>query len=148
MEPSAVCTPSLLSEETEFDSDFVEAAKQCEHLAASALEDEDLFKQQALYQRLHQCLSQLQPTLNDPIPQEMVAQFTVSTRPQTVPAMDTESDLLCEYCIALSELLSGNRLTFSIEQTLQGLLYELTCFLSDTMLAPRWLATPEGTEPL
>jgi hypothetical protein len=130
------------------ESDFTVAATHCEELAASALESEHMSTQYALYKRLHECLTRLQPTLMDPIPENQIAQFTVSTLPRTRPAMDTETDLLCEYCLALSHLLSGNPLSLSVEETLQGLLYELTCFMADTMLAPRWLSTPLGLQPI
>jgi len=39
-------------------------------------------------------------------------------------------------------------MTLDVEETLKGLLYDLTCFLSDTMQAPRWLKTPQGNVPL
>ena len=117
-------------------------------LAAGALDTEHLPTQHELYQRLHECLTQLQPTLLEPIDENQMAQFTVSTLPRTRPTMDTESELLCEYCLALSHLLSGNPLSISVEETLQGLLYELTAFMTDTMLAPRWLSTPQGLQPI
>lgn len=148
MEAPAAWTHPLLHTELSPDMDFVEAAKQCEELVASALETEHLERQHELYQRLHECLEQLQPTLLDSIPEERMPEFTVSVLPDARPAMDTESELLCEYCLALSKLLSGNPLSFSIEETLQGLLYELTCFLADTILAPRWLTTPQGVRPI
>lgn len=148
MEATAVWTHPLLYVNVEPESDFTEAATHCENLAASALEAEHMQTQHELYQRLHECLIQLQPTLIDPIPDNMIAQFTVNEMPRAQPQMDTESDLLCEYCLALSHLLSGNALSLSVEETLQGLLYELTCFLRDTMLAPRWLNTPLGLQPI
>lgn len=148
MEAPAVWTHPLMYVEVEPESDFIDTIKHCENLAATALDEEDMLTQQALYQRLHQCLSLLHPTLNDPIPESLVEQFTVNVRPTTSPAMDTESDLLCEYCIALSELLSGSPRTLRIDETLQGLLYDLTSFLADTMQAPRWLNTSKGLHPL
>lgn len=148
MEANAVWTHPLLYVDVEPETDFVKAATHCEELAASALEAEHMQTQHELYDRLNACLTQLQPTLMDEIPEEQKAQFTVSALPHTFPKMDTESELLCEYCLALSHLLSGHPLSLSTEETLQGLLYELTCFLSDTMLAPRWLRTPLGVEPI
>lgn len=148
MEAPAAWTDPLLPAEQPAELDFVDAAKQCEELVASALETEQLEKQYEIYQRLHACLTQLQPTLLEPIPEARMAEFTVDALPETRPAMETESELLCEYCLALSRLLSGNPLSMSIEETLQGLLYELTCFLADTMLAPRWVTTPQGLQPI
>ncbi|MGL4725093.1 MAG: hypothetical protein ACRCWW_11395 [Scandinavium sp.] len=148
MEAPAVWTHPLMYVEVEPESNFIGAIKHCENLAATALDEENMLTQQALYLRLHQCLSQLHPVLNDPIPEAQVEQFTASVRPEISPSMDTESDLLCEYCIALSELLSGSPRTLRIDETLQGLLYDLTSFLADIMQAPRWLKTPEGLHPL
>lgn len=148
MEATAVWTHPLLYVTVEPETNFAEAATHCEDLAASALESEHLNTQHQLYQRLHECLTRLQPTLLEPITEEQMPQFTVSRMPSSAPTMDTESELLCEYCLALSHLLSGNPLSLSVEETLQGLLYELTCFLADTMLAPRWLETPQGLRPI
>lgn len=148
MEAPAVWTHPLLFTEFDPSLDFVDVATQCEELAASALESEHLETQHDLYQRLHTCLAQLQPTLLDPIPDDRMAEFTVSVLPDCRPAMETESELLCEYCLALSKLLSGQPLSIRVEETLQGLLYELTCFLSDTILAPRWINTPQGVKIL
>jgi len=148
MEAPIVWTHPLLFTELELSPDFVDVATQCEELAASARESEHLETQHELYERLHACLAQLQPTLLDPIPDDRIAEFTVNVLPDHPPAMETESELLCEYCLALSQLLSGKPLSISIEETLQGLLYELTCFLSDTILAPRWINTPQGLKTL
>jgi hypothetical protein len=148
MEATAVWTHPLIYVDVEPEHDFVGAATHCEDLAASALESEHMSTQHELYQRLHECLIRLQPTLIDPIPENQIAQFTVDVMPRARPAMDTETELLCEYCLALSHLLSGNPLSLSVEETLQGLLYELTCFMVDTMLAPRWLSTPLGLQPI
>ncbi|MCS2162813.1 hypothetical protein MUU47_17110 [Scandinavium sp. H11S7] len=148
MEAPAVWTHPLLYVDIEPQTDFAEAAAHCEKLAAGALDTEHLPTQHELYQRLHECLTQLQPMLLEPIDENQMAQFTVSTLPRSRPTMDTESELLCEYCLALSHLLSGNPLSISVEETLQGLLYELTAFMTDTMLAPRWLSTPQGLRPI
>ncbi|MBB1201548.1 hypothetical protein EGM70_14765 [Enterobacteriaceae bacterium 89] len=148
MEASPVWTHPLLYVDVEPETDFIATIVHCEKLAADAMETEHTTTQHDLYQRLHQCLSALRPTLLDPIPEELEAQFTVSTLPAHPPAMETESDQLCDYCLALSELLCGKRMTLDVEETLKGLLYDLTCFLSDTMQAPRWLKTPLGNVPL
>lgn len=148
MEAPVAWTNPLLYVDIEAAADFIETATHCEKLAEEALETEHLKTQHDLYERLHECLQKLYPTLNDPIPEELVEKFTVTTPPLHPPVMDTESELLCEYCLALSKLLAGNPLSLDIEETLKGLLYELTSFLTDTMLAPRWLATADGLESL
>ena len=148
MEASAVWTHPLLFVDVEPETDFIATIVHCEKLAADAMEAEHTATQHELYQRLNDCLSALRPTLLDPIPEEMEEQFTVAARPISPPVMETESDMLCDYCLALSELLSGKHLSLDIEEALKGLLYELTCFLADTMQAPRWLKTPSGKVPL
>lgn len=132
----------------EAETDFIAAITQCEKLAGDAMESEHQPTQYQLYQQLHDYLTAIHPTLLDPIPEALEEQFTTRTFPESMPTMDTESDLLCEYCLTLSELLSGHALDVRGEETLQGLLYELTCFLADTMRAPRWLKTPQGRVPL
>lgn len=148
MESTAVWTHPLLYVNLEPETDFLATIAHCEKLAGDAMESEHQNTQKKLYLRLHECLSALQPTLLDPIPEALEAQLTVDAYPSTLPAMETESDLLCEYCLTLSGLLSGKPLDVKHHETLQGLLYDLTCFLSDTMQAPRWLKTPQGKIPL
>ena len=144
MEASAVWNHPLLNANIEPETDFIATIRHCEQLAGDAMETEHTATQHQLYQRLHECLSVLHPTLLDPIPEERIEQFTVATRPPRTPTMETESDMLCQYCLSLSALLSGKPRSLRIDEDLQGLLYDLTCFLSDTMQAPRWLQTPQG----
>lgn len=148
MDPTAVWNQTLPLAEIDEHADFIEIAEHCEALAATTLERVYDEKSREMYQQLHHLLMLLQPTLNDPIPDHLIARLTTTHRPASPPGMDTESDLLCEYCLTLSHLLSGDPLTREEEQSLRGLLYELTCFLADTMTAPRWLQTSGGLIPL
>lgn len=136
--------PDFIDAET----DFVAAAAHCEQLAVTAQDAESMTLQRELYQKLHSGLSQLLPVLNDPIPDAAREPFIVDTLPSSPPALDCDSDLLCEYCIALSELLAAGRMPISVEETLQGLLCDLIRLLTDHIAAPRWLRTAEGLRPL
>lgn len=146
MESTPVWAQTIPCVSTDPDTDFTDTIRQCEHLAAVALETEHASSQREMYQRLHHGLSELLPGLNDPVPAHMVDRLTVETPPTRFPTLDSESDLLCEYCIALSHLLSGGKMSVTVEETLQGLLYELTAYLADIMNAPRWLRTPNGLQ--
>lgn len=126
------------------DANFLELAEHCEMLASRVLEETRAHSHPLLHQQLATTLAALHPTLRDPIPPTLIDKLTTDTLPRQPPAMDTESDLLCEYCLVLNQLLAGDRLTGSQEATLKGLLYELTCFLADTITAPRWLRTSSG----
>lgn len=148
MESSAVWTHPLLYVDVEPVTQFCETATHCEQLAGDALETEDNQTRQELLLRLNVCLSALLPTLNDPIPEAQVEQFCTRTMPVSPPTLETESDLLCEYCLTLCKLLSGETMNIQLEETLRGLLYELTCYLADTIHAPRWLHTSAGLQPL
>lgn len=148
MDTTAVWNQTLPQAVIDEHADFIDIAEHCEALAATALERAYDEKSREQYHQLHHALTLLQPTLNDPIPAHLIARLTTGHRPASQPGMDTESDLLCEYCLTLSHLLSGESLGQEEEQSLRGLLYELTCFLADTMTAPRWLRTPEGLIPL
>lgn len=128
--------------------DFVAAAAHCEQLALTAQDTENMMTQRELYRQLNECLSQLLPVLNDPIPQGSRDAFIVDTLPAVPPNLDCDSDLLCDYCLALSELLAEGRMPLSIEETLQALLSDLIRLLAETIAAPRWLRTPDGLQPV
>lgn len=147
MEPTSILPPSVCVSPAA-EADFVAVALGCEQLSASALEMEDMSAQRVVYRELNSLLSRLLPVLNEPIPQSCQTHFIVDKLPDTPPALESDGDLLCEYCLALSELLAGGKMSLAIEENLQGLLAELTRFLSDTIAAPRWLRTPGGLTPI
>ncbi|EMN5859885.1 hypothetical protein [Pluralibacter gergoviae] len=148
METTAVWQLSVPPDFIDVEADFVTAAAHCERLAVTAQETENMATQRELYQLLNSGLNQLLPVLNEPIPDADREAFTVDTLPASSPMLDCDSDLLCEYCLALSELLGGGRMSVSVEEALQGLLSDLIRLLTDHIAAPRWLRTAEGVQPL
>lgn len=125
-------------------TDFTELAECCENFAETLTENPDPALKMALCGRLAACLELLQPTLNDPIPRHLKESLTVDSLPAARPRFEPDSELLCDYSRALTQLLIAKSLTPQLEQTLGGLLYELICCFADQLKAPRWLRTADG----
>lgn len=148
MEATAVWQFPVPTDFIDLEEDFIAAAARCERLGVAAQDTENMAAQREIYRQLGEHLSHLLPILNEPIPPACQESFTVETRPAVSPTLNCDSDLLCEYCIALSELLAQGRMPISIEDTLQGLLSDLLRLQTDIISAPRWLRTPDGLEAL
>ena len=148
MEATAVFQLPVPTDFIDPEEDFVAAAARCERLGVAGQDTENMAAQREIYRQLGEHLSRLLPELNEPIPPACREAFTVDTRPAAPPTLNCDSDLLCEYCIALSELLAQGRMPISIEDTLQGLLGDLLRLQTDLISAPRWLRTPDGLVPL
>ncbi len=103
-------------------TDFTVLADYCAHFAETLIETDDPALRLALCGRLHACLALLQPTLHDPIPPHLTESLTVDTPPATPQHFDPEPDSLCEYCLALLQLLLEHPTEPKTEQTLTGLL--------------------------
>ncbi|OQD51093.1 hypothetical protein BWZ29_04580 [Enterobacter cancerogenus] len=125
-------------------TDFTDLADHCERFAHTLLETDDPAEKMALCARLSACLALLQPTLHEPIPPHLVEQFTLTDLPSRLPAFEPESDQLGLYCQTLTLILISNALPRDMAKVMEGLLYELVSFYTDTLNAPRWLQTPEG----
>ncbi|WP_318376577.1 hypothetical protein [Enterobacter sp.] len=136
-------THPLLTVPFTADTDFTVLADHCEHFAETLIESDDPALRLAMCGRLNACLMLLQPTLNDIIPPHLVPQLTVDTPPAEFPHFEPESDLLCEYCLALTRLVNSQSLPPDMEKTLTGLLCELVWYFTDIMKAPRWV---KGTD--
>ncbi len=98
----------------------------------------------ALYGRLAACLSLLQPTLLEPVPEALKESLTVEDFPTRLPLFEPEADQLGRYCQVLTQQLIGGSLTPDAERVIQDLLGELVSFYADTLKMPRWLRTDEG----
>jgi len=109
------------------------------------VEVNDTRDKQALCGRLAASLSLLMPTLNDPIPPQMVDMLTIETLPTHVPVFDPDTDTLCRYCQTLTQLTMSGMLTNDQQRVIDDLLFELVSFFSDRLKAPRWLRTEQGT---
>jgi hypothetical protein len=98
----------------------------------------------ALCGRLSACLSLLQPTLLEPVPEHVKASLTVDDLPLNVPVFEPEVDQLGRYCQLLTQLLLARTLSAGDERVARDLLQGLIGFYGDTLKAPRWLRTTEG----
>ena len=107
-------------------TDFTVLADYCARFAETLIETDDPALRLALCGRLHAALALLQPTLHDPIPPHLTESLTVDTLPATPEHFISEPDSLCEYCLALLQLLLERPAEPKMEQTLTGLLCELT----------------------
>ena len=137
-------THPLLSIPFSAATDFTILADHCENLAETLIESDDPTLKMALCGRLSACLALLQPALSDPIPLHLVESLTIDTLPPLRPGFDPDSELLCEYCLTLAQLLAGRTLLPDMAQTLTGLLCELVWFFASDTKKPRWIRTSDG----
>lgn len=91
-------------------TDFTVLADHCDRFAVTLLENADPTLRLALCGRLAACLSLLRPTLNDPIPPHLIESLTVDTLPASYPRFEPGSELLCDYSLTLTQLLTGRAL--------------------------------------
>lgn len=127
-------------------TDFTVLATYSEHIAEALMESDKPAQQLALYERLAACLTRLRATLHDPIPPHLIESLTVNALPTRTPRFEPGSELLCDYSLTLTRLLIGQTLRPNIEQTLTGLLCDLTCYFTAELKAPRWLRTADGVK--
>ncbi|AKE58956.1 TPA: hypothetical protein ACT195_004617 [Raoultella planticola] len=127
-------------------TDFTVLADYCESFAETLIESDDSALRLALCGRLRASLSLLQLTLNDSIPPHLAESLTVDTCSSAPLLFDPEPDLLCEYCLALLQLLMERTMDPKSEQTLVGLLCELVWSFTEGLKSPRWMRTDDGVK--
>ncbi|MBS1204728.1 MAG: hypothetical protein H6R25_1627 [Proteobacteria bacterium] len=132
-------THALFTSPFSHSTDFIELADNCERFAEALAECDDPQQKMALCGRLSACLTLLQPTLLDPVPEHLKACLTVEHFPGRFPQFEPEADQLCGYCQTLTQLLMSGTLAPEPESIVRDLLYRLVDFFADTMKAPRWL---------
>lgn len=147
MATTLIETCPLLSTPLNAAMDFTVLADYREHIAESLNECDDLTFRLALCGRLSSCLGLLKSTLNDPIPDHLTESLTEDFPPDTAN-FNTDTELLCDYCLALSQLLAGRSLSRGMEKTLTGLLAELVWYLAAELKAPRWIRTADGVKSI
>ncbi|EET6513939.1 ash family protein [Escherichia coli] len=108
----------------------------------------DLALKMALCGRLSTCLALLRPTLGEQIPPHLTDRFIVDVLPDVLPEFTPDVDLLCDYCLALAQVLTGRSLLPETEKTLTGLLCDLVWYFVDGLKAPRWIRTAGGVQPV
>lgn len=137
-------THPLLSIPFNADSDFTALADHCHQLAEAQAESLDSTLRMALCGRFSAVFALLKPQLNEPIPPEQQARFTVDTLPTRVPQFASDSDTLGEYCAALAQVLLCHSVPPQHEEPLRWLLADLMAYLAEEINAPRWIRTADG----
>ncbi|ACT11918.1 MULTISPECIES: hypothetical protein [Pectobacterium] len=127
-------------------TDFTVLAGHCENFAEILIESDDPALRLALCGRLAACLALLRPTLNQPVPRHLLESLIVDTLPAVSPCFDPDSELLCDYCFTLAQLLAGRALSPEAERILTGLLAELVWYFAAELKAPRWIRTVDGVK--
>ncbi|EDH5633282.1 TPA: hypothetical protein O7X39_004506 [Salmonella enterica] len=125
-------------------TDFTDLADHCDRFAETLIECHDPALKMALYGRLRACLAILSPTLNDPIPPHLVDSLTLDDLPTSFPRFEPDPEQLCQYCLALLQILTEQAQRSETEHTLTGLLCELIWFFAAKLKSPRWLRTADG----
>lgn len=128
--------------------EFTDLARDCDEYALMLIDNKNAAERRFICQFLRANLLQLRPTLHEAIPPHLIEAFTVDALPERAPRFDPDTDQLCDYCLALSELLNEVALPPEMEKALRGLLCELVWFFAEELKAPRWLRTPEGVKAI
>lgn len=129
-------------------TEFTVMADYCENFAETLAECNDPALRMALYGRLSACLMLLKPALLEPIPQHLVESFTVDAPPSESPVFEADSTDICQYSLALTQVLMGQGLSPKIRNALSALLFDLIHLFSAEIKAPRWIRTVDGIKPI
>lgn len=127
-------------------TDFTTLADHCENFTETLIESDDPALRLAICGRLATCLALLRSTLNEPVPRHLLESLTVDTLPTVSPCFDPDSELLCDYCFTLAQLLTERALSPEAERILTGLLAELVWYFAAELKAPRWIRTADGVK--
>ena len=128
--------------------DFTTLADRCEQYAEAQAELDFPVLRAAFCERLIACLTWLKDTQNDPIPRHLESQFIINSYPLAYPRFEPDTGHLCDYCLALAQILANRELPHDVEQTLSDLLFGLVCYLAAELKAPRWVRTANGIVPV
>ncbi|NIF49821.1 hypothetical protein F3J28_18865 [Enterobacter sp. Ap-1006] len=118
----------------------------CERYTDALIENNDIAERMALCGRLYAGLEVLRVVLDKPLPEHLIEYLTAEnsdTEDDDCP-LTAESDLLREYCSALTLVLLNQQESAEQQKTITGLLFELINLLVDSLRAPRFVRTPSG----
>lgn len=146
MATTPIQTHPLLTVPFNAATDFTVLADYCEQFAEILTESNDPALKMAFCGRLNACLTLLQPSLLDPIPDHMVESLTVDMLPASTPRFEPECTELCHYCLALTQILTTQGLLPETRNYLSCLLLELILYFSAEITAPRWIRTADGVK--
>ncbi|AIR64352.1 hypothetical protein [Cedecea neteri] len=118
----------------------------CERYAEVLIENKDIVERMALCGRLYAGLEVLKVVLDKPLPEHLIASLTAekSEIKDDNWTLTAESDLLREYCSALTLVLLNQQESAEQQGTITGLLFELINVLNDSLRAPRFVRTDSG----
>lgn len=127
-------------------TDFTVLAEHCKHFAKTLAESNDPALKMAICGRLSTCLTLLQSTLLDPIPESMRDSLTVDAFPASFPRFEPDCTELCHYCLALTQILTTQGLLPETRNYLSCLLCDPILYFSAEITAPRWIRTSDGVK--
>lgn len=128
------------------DTDFTVLGDHCEKLAEAQAECLDPALRMALCGRLGAALALLKTDLLHPVPAHLKDSLTVDTLPVTSPRFAPDEGILCDYCLAMTQLLLCRMFSSQEEEQLRWLLAELTEYFTAEVKAPRWIRTADGVK--
>ncbi|NIY48284.1 hypothetical protein E2L00_12310 [Cedecea colo] len=119
--------------------DLFELLDACETLSDELIESNNQTHQQALHRRLANCLEAMEAELEKPLPPYLMQHLTVEKLVDTQPQhLAGDSELLRQYCYALTQVLISQKQAAEINRTLNALLFELLNMLIEDLLLPRF----------
>ncbi|EIZ8992394.1 hypothetical protein N7936_001641 [Cronobacter sakazakii] len=147
--PQSWCgTPmkELLSKPLVVNSDFLSLAPECAGLVSELLETHSTTARLALTGRLNYALKLLLASLNGLLTKEQEALLTTEQKPAMYvdEAFSPDNEILCNYCLSLTEILLSCTVDESNQKNILGLLFELVNYLCDSLTTPRFYNSAEG----
>ena len=119
--------------------DLFELLDACETLSDELIESSNQAYQQALYRRLANSLeameAELEKSLSPYLIQRLTSEKLIDTQTQHLAG---DSELLRQYCYALTQVLSSQKQTAEVNKTLSELLFELVNMLIEDLRLPRF----------
>ncbi|NIF47877.1 hypothetical protein F3J28_08865 [Enterobacter sp. Ap-1006] len=100
----------------------------------------------ALVGRLQAGFNVLRVVLTHPLPQHLIERLTVEEGHAAAPCTvsEADSDVLCEYCSAVTQVLLGQQLEQAQQVQMTDLLSQLFSLLEENLTAPRFVRTKKG----
>lgn len=126
--------------------DLFQVLDVCQRYADELIETDDHAEYMALCGRLLAGLNVLKAVLKLPLPAHLIEQLTVKERRKGAERglPQTESDLACDYCAALTVVLLNQQVSQRQQVHIAGLLFEMLDMLAEDLKAPRFMRTAKG----
>ncbi|VEB94946.1 Uncharacterised protein [Cedecea lapagei] len=127
-------------------NDLFQVLDICERYTDALIENNDIAERMALCGRLYAGLEVLKVVLDKPLPEHLIEYLTAekSDSEDHARCLTAESDLMREYCSALTLVLLNQHESAEQQQTITGLLFEMVNALAEDLKAPRFVRTDSG----